>query len=67
MITMNMIHSSYKHLHTRAMHNKKHITFGDFVAGGYHAWGKREARGIIQLALKTHLVEFLGQQLFVIS
>jgi hypothetical protein len=46
---------------------KKPLTFGDFVAGSYRAWGKRKAKGMIQLAVKAHIVEFRGQQLFVIS
>jgi hypothetical protein len=41
---------------------KKQLTFGDFVAGGYRAWGKRRALGIIRLALKSHIIEFRGQQ-----
>jgi hypothetical protein len=40
------------------------LTFGAFIAGGYRAWGKRKAKGIIQLAVKTHMVEFRGQQIF---
>jgi len=46
---------------------KKPLTFGDFVAGSYRAWGKRRAGGIIRLALKSHLVEFRGQQRYEIS
>jgi hypothetical protein len=46
---------------------KKPLTFGDFVAGGYHAWGKRKAEGMIRLAIKSHLIEFRGCQRFVIS
>jgi hypothetical protein len=46
---------------------KKPLTFGDFVASSYRLWGKRNAEGIIRLALKAHLVEFCGQQRFVIS
>jgi hypothetical protein len=46
---------------------KKQLTFGEFVAGGYRVWGKRRALGIIRLALKSHLIEFRGQQRFVIA
>jgi hypothetical protein len=46
---------------------KKPLTFGDFVAGGYHAWGKRKAIGIIRLAIKSHLIEFRGSQPIVIA
>jgi hypothetical protein len=40
------------------------LTFGDFVAGVYRAWGDRKAKGVIQLAVKAHLIEFRGQQRF---
>ena len=46
---------------------KKPLTFGDLVAGSYRAWGKRKANGIIRLAIKAHLIEFHGQQCYVIS
>lgn len=46
---------------------KKPLTFGDFIAGGYRAWGKRKAMGIIRLAIKSHLIEFRGPQRIVIS
>jgi len=42
------------------------LTFGAFVAGGYRAWGKQKARGIIHLVIKTHMIEFCGQERFVI-
>ena len=45
---------------------KKPLTFGDFVAGSYRAWGKRRANGIIRLAFKAHWVEFCGPHRFVI-
>jgi hypothetical protein len=43
------------------------LTFGDFVAGVYHAWGARRAKGIIDLAIKAHVIEFRGKERFVIS
>jgi hypothetical protein len=46
---------------------KKALTFGEFVASVYEACGKRKARGIVRLAVNAHLVEFRGQQRFVIS
>jgi hypothetical protein len=46
---------------------KKPLTFGEFVAGSYRAWGKRKANGIIRLAIKTHLVEFRGHECYMIS
>ena len=41
-------------------HRIKPLTFGDFVAGVYHTWGKRRAIGIIQLAIKSRMIEFCG-------
>jgi hypothetical protein len=40
---------------------------GEFIASVYDAYGKRKARGIVRLAIKAHLIEFRGQQRFVIS
>ena len=42
------------------------LTFGDFVAGVYHTCGKRRAKGIVQLAVALHLVEFRGPERIVI-
>jgi hypothetical protein len=42
------------------------MTFGMFVAQVYGAWGKRKAGGIVRLALKSRLIEFCGQQRYVI-
>jgi hypothetical protein len=42
------------------------LTFGDLIAGGYRAWGKRKAKGIIRLAIKAHLIEFRGADRFAI-
>jgi hypothetical protein len=46
---------------------RRPLTFGDFVVGVYHTWGKRKAKGIIQLAIKSHVIEFRGTERFVIS
>ena len=46
---------------TRAM------TFGDFIAGAYGAWGRRRAKRLVRLAVNTPLVEFRGPQRLVIS
>lgn len=46
---------------------KSELTFGEFVAAVYAAWGERRAPGLVQLAFDAHLVEFLGGQRFVIS
>jgi hypothetical protein len=43
------------------------LTFGDFVAGVYHTWGKRKAKGIVQFAVNMNVVEFCGPRRFVIS
>jgi hypothetical protein len=46
---------------------KEPLTFGEFVACGYRAWGKRKAQGLIRLALKAGVIEFRGQHRIVIS
>ena len=48
-------------------HKQKTLTLGEFIASVYDAHGKHKARGIVRLAIKAHLVEFRGQQRFVIS
>ena len=46
---------------------KRVLTFGDFIAAAYRAWGTRRAKGLVWLAVNAHLVEFRGRQRFVIS
>jgi len=46
---------------------KKVLTFGDFIAGAYGAWGRRRAKRLVWLAVNRRLVEFRGPQRFVIS
>ena len=46
---------------------KKPLTFGEFVAACYRACGKRRANGVIRLAVKSHMIEFRGHDLFVIT
>jgi hypothetical protein len=46
---------------------KKSLTLGEFIACVYDGCGKRKARGFVRLAIKAHMVEFCGQQRFVIS
>jgi hypothetical protein len=41
---------------------KKQLTFGDFIAGCYRGGGERQAEGVIRLAIKAHLIEFLEPQ-----
>jgi hypothetical protein len=38
------------------------MTFGDFIAAAYRAWGKRRAKGLVWLAVNARLVEFRGPQ-----
>jgi hypothetical protein len=54
-------------LQTSADPRKRPLTFGDFVAGVYHTWGKHKAKGIVQLAIKAHVIEFRGAKRFVFS
>jgi hypothetical protein len=46
---------------------KKTLTFGDFIVGIYEVCGKRKARGMVQLAVNAHLLEFRGPRRFWIS
>jgi hypothetical protein len=64
---MSTIHPSSLSHTLKTLPGKKPLTFGDFVAGSYHTWGKRKAEGIIRLAIKSHLIEFCGHQRIVIS
>jgi hypothetical protein len=41
-------------------------TFGEFIARIYDSCGRHKARGIVRFAVKMRLVEFRGQQRFVI-
>ena len=53
--------------HMKAHQGKRTLTFGDFVTGVYNTWGQRRAKGIIQLAIKMHVVEFHGTERFVVA
>jgi hypothetical protein len=46
---------------------KKALTFGDFIAAAYRAWGRRRAKGFVWLAVNARLVEFRGGQRFEIT
>ena len=45
---------------------EKAVTFGDFIAAAYRAWGTRRAKGLVWLAVNAHLVVFRGRQRLVI-
>jgi hypothetical protein len=51
----------------KAHSTNKPLIFGEFVAGVYRTWGKRRAKGIVQLAVALNLIEFRGTKRFVIS
>jgi hypothetical protein len=42
-------------------------TFGEFVTSVYDLCGKRKAGRIVQIAIKSQLIEFCGQQRVAIS
>jgi hypothetical protein len=50
----------------KARSKKTPLTFGDFVAGVYQTWGKRRAKGIVQLALEVQLIKFHGPERLVV-
>ena len=52
---------------TRPNGKKRALTFGDFIAAVYRAWGRRRAKGLVWLAVNAGLVEFRGPQRFEIS
>lgn len=45
----------------KATAKKRPLTLGDFVAGGYDAWGERRALGLIRLAIQLHLIKRRAQ------
>jgi hypothetical protein len=45
---------------------KRAVTFGDFIAAAYQAWGRRRAKELVQVAVNAQLVEFQGRQPFLI-
>jgi hypothetical protein len=46
---------------------EREVTFGDFLAGAYRAWGRRRAKGLVRLAFNARLVVFREPQRSVIS
>jgi hypothetical protein len=51
----------------KTLPRKQLMTFGDFVAGIYRAWGHRKAKGMVKLAIQMHLIEFIGTDRFVVT
>ena len=51
----------------KAPYKKKALKFGEFIASVYDGCGERKARGFVRFAIKAHLIEFRGQQRYVIS
>ena len=47
--------------------NKRVLTFGDFIAAAYGAWGRHRAKGLVWLAVNARLVKFHGEQRFEIT
>ena len=54
-------------MNVRINGKKRALTFGDFIAAAYRAWGKPRAKGFVRLAVNAQLVEFRGLQRFLIS
>lgn len=52
---------------TKTEGKKRVLTFGDFTAGAYRAWGRRPPKGLVWLAVNARLVKFRGSQHVVIS
>ena len=51
---------------TRTDGEKRVFTFGDFIVAAYRAWGSRQAKELVQVAVNAHLVVFQRRQRFVI-
>jgi hypothetical protein len=45
---------------------KNSLPFGEFIARACDVWGERKAGGVVQLVIKSRLIEFRGQQRFVV-
>ena len=54
-------------LKLKARPGKRLLTFGDFVTGVYNTWGERKGKGIVELAIKARMIEFLGKKRLVVS
>ena len=48
-------------------HQKKTLTFGEFIASAYAVCGRQKAKEIVRLAVNAHWVEFRGKQRFMVS
>jgi hypothetical protein len=48
-------------------HEKKSLTFGEFIASVYDACDKQKAGALVRFAVNAQLVAFRGQDLYVIS
>jgi len=46
---------------------KKPLTFGEFIMAAYDALGNPQAKGVVCLAVNAHLIEFRGQNRFLMS
>jgi hypothetical protein len=58
--------AAYSHA-MKTNHKKRALTFGEFVEGIYDTCGSRKAKGMVRLAVKSHLVEFRGHYRFRVS
>ena len=51
----------------QTQHQKKALTFGEFIASVYSACGRQKAQRIVRRAVNAHWVEFRGKEHFMIS
>ncbi|MCI0534170.1 MAG: hypothetical protein L0Z50_02965 [Verrucomicrobiales bacterium] len=51
----------------KGIQKKKALTLGEFIMSVYDVCGQQRAKGIVQRAVNTHLVHFLGQRRFIVS
>jgi hypothetical protein len=51
----------------RPIRTNKTLTFGDFIASVYDACGRKQATGIVKLAVNARLVAFRGSLRYLVS
>jgi hypothetical protein len=53
---MNATPQYFRSAPIKLIHDNEPLTFGAFVAGVYHAWGKRKAKGIVSGAGSLNVI-----------
>jgi hypothetical protein len=48
-------------------YGKRFLTFGEFIAQVYEVCDRRSAKGIVRIAIKSHMVEFRAHHRVLVS